>query len=107
MSKTTALHTSLLELNKNVEKLQESFTSYKGLIADVLGNMYEALGMILDKIQTLVKEVYLKDCPPEFLERTLTDIMAEVNKLLSLKTVLRSLSGAKIKEVVHDLPCFN
>jgi len=107
MSKTAELHTNLVELNKNIEKLQERFTSYKRLIADVSGNIHEALGMILDKTQTMVKLVYLKDCPPEFLEKTLTDIVEEVNKLLSLKTVLRSLSGAKMKEVVHDLPYLN
>jgi len=107
MSKTTELHTNLIELNKNVEKFQESFASYKRLIADVSGNMYESLGIILDKIQTMVKVVYLKYCPPEVLEKTLTDIMDEVNKLLSLKTVLRSLSGANMKEVVHELPCLN
>ena len=107
MSKTTELHTNLIELNKNVEKLQERFTKYERLIADVSGNMDEALGMTLDKIQTMVKVVYLKDCQPESLEKTLTDIMEEVNNLLSLKTVLRSLSGANIKEVVHDIPYLN
>lgn len=107
MSKTAELHTSLLELNKNVEKLQERFTRHQRLIADVSGNMYETLGMVLDKIQTMVKVVYLKDCQPDFLEKTLTDIMEEVNKLLSLKTVLRSLSGANMKGGVRDLPCLN
>ncbi|MDN3513694.1 MAG: hypothetical protein NG747_04775 [Candidatus Brocadia sp.] len=107
MSKTAELHTRLLELNKNIKKFQASFANYKRLIADVSGNMNEALGIMLDKIQTMVKVVYLKDCQPEFLEKTLTDIVSEMNRLVSLKIVLLSLSGEKDKEVVYDLPYLN
>lgn len=103
MSKMTELNTTVAELNKKVEELQEVFNVYKRLLADVSQNMYGSLSILLDNIQSLIEMVYLKDSNPGSLEKISTAILDEINKLIALKTKLCSLSGIEMKTVTKDL----
>ncbi len=99
MSKSE-LNTALLELNKHVEELQEVFNAYKRLIAHVSQNMHESLGVLLDKIQSLVEMAYMRDVNPESLEKISTAILEEINTLIALKTKMYSLSGIEVKNAI-------
>lgn len=103
MSKMLELNTTVAELNKKVEELQEVFNVYKRLLADVSQNMYESLSILLDNIQSLVEMVYLKDSNPGSLEKISTTILDEINKLIALKTKLCSFSGIEMKNAKKDL----
>jgi len=97
------LNTTIAELNKKIEELQEVFNVYKRLIAHVSQDMYESLSVLLDNIQSLVEMAYLKDADPASLEKISTAILEEINKLIALKTKLCSLSGIEMKNATKDL----
>lgn len=104
MSKTTELNTTITELNKHVEALQEVFHTYKRLLAHISHDLHGSLSLLLDSIQSLVEMAYLKDADPASLEKISTVILEEINKLIALKSKLCSLSGIEIQNSKGNLP---